>query len=138
MSKTWDDLRSCVTIWEMAGNTEKSRDMTILSFEKNIFLTAILSIRIIVYTICNKRRIKRGKPPKTLDFQRFFNRNENEHRYQHILTSGTSCVNSQSVITQRYSVIFFAQNKRRNPVNTSVTRFFKERYRMENYYFKSN
>lgn len=52
---------------------------------------------------------KRGKPPKTHDFQRFFNRNENEHRYKHILTSGTLCVNRQSVITQRYSVIFCAK-----------------------------
>lgn len=111
MSKTWDDLRSCVTIWEMAGNTEKSRDMTILSFEKKIFLTSILSMKRIVYTICNKRSRKRGKPPKTLDFQRFFNRNENEHRYQHILTSGTLCVNRKSVITQRYSVIFLCKNK---------------------------
>ena len=123
MSKTWDDLKSCVSIWEMAGNTGKSRDMAILSFEKRIFLTAILSMRIIVYTIFDNRRMERGKPPKTLDFQRFFNRNENEHRYQHILTSGTLCVNRQSVITQRYSVIFLHKNKRRNPVNTSVTRF---------------
>lgn len=66
MSKTWDDLRSCVSIWEMAGNTGKSRDMAILSFEKRIFLTAILSMRIIVYTIFDNRRMERGKPPKTL------------------------------------------------------------------------
>lgn len=109
MSKTWDNLRSCVKIWEMAGSAEKSRDMMILSFEKRLYLTAILSMRKIVYAICNERSRKRGKPPKTLDFQRFFNRNENEHRYQHILTSGTLCVNRQSVITQRYSVIFCAK-----------------------------
>ena len=71
MSKTWDDLRSCVTIWEMAGNTGKSRDIAILSFEKRIFLTAILSIRNIVYTIFNKRSIKRGNRRKHLIFSGF-------------------------------------------------------------------
>ena len=111
MSKTWDNMRSCVKIWEMAGSTEKSRDMVILSFEKKLYLTSILSMRKTVYTICNEKKIKRGKPPKTFDFQRFFNRNENEHRYKHILTSGTLCVNRQSVITQRYSFIFLRKNK---------------------------